>query len=64
MTGLKCSFEGQFKLNFKHSIFDWPGWLIEGNSANVEFLNLVDGTDSQSAVVGQSQTVKNNKMQQ
>lgn len=37
---------------------DLPGRLIEGNSTNVEFLNLVDGTNGQGAVVGQSQAVK------
>lgn len=35
-----------------------PGRLVEGNSANVEFLNLIDGPNGQGAVVGQSQTVK------
>lgn len=36
---------------------DWPGRLVKRNRANVKFLNLINGTDSQSAVVGQSQTV-------
>lgn len=53
--GLKCPFEGQFWLSDCQE--DLPGRLIEGNSANVEFLNLVNGTDGQGAVVGQSQTV-------
>ena len=35
-----------------------PWRLVEGNSANVEFLNLVDCADGQGAVVCQSQTVK------
>lgn len=43
-----------------NSIFDWPWRFIQGNSANVEFLNLIDGSNSQSAVVGQSQTVMKN----
>lgn len=36
----------------------WPGRLVEGNSANVEFLDLIYRPDGQSAVVGQSQTVQ------
>lgn len=43
--------------NPKHSCNITPGRLVQRNRANVELLNLVDGTDGQSAVVGQSQTV-------
>lgn len=48
--------------------FDWgcsllPGRLVEGNRANVELLDLVDGPDGESAVVGQSQTAKDTETQ-
>ncbi len=33
------------------------GRLVERNGSDVELLDLIDGADGQSAVVGQSQTV-------
>lgn len=35
-----------------------PGRLVEGNRANVQLLDLVDGADGESAVVGQCQAGK------
>ena len=51
-------------VKFPFKAENWPGRLVEGNSADVEFLNLVDGTDGQSAVVCQSQTVKEKNIKQ
>ena len=33
-----------------------PGRLIEGNCANMELLDLIDGANGESAVIGQCQT--------
>lgn len=33
-----------------------PGWFIQRNRPNMQFLNLINGADGQSAVIGQSQT--------
>lgn len=35
-----------------------PGRFVEGNCANVEFLDLVDGANGKGAVIGQCQTGK------
>lgn len=45
-------------ISFKSERGHQPGRLVEGNSANVELLYLIDGPDGQGAVVGQSQAVE------
>lgn len=35
-----------------------PGRFVEGNCANVEFLDLIDGANGEGAVIGQCQTGK------
>lgn len=52
-----CSHQSEDSTSDRHSL----GRLVERNSSDVKFLDLINSTNGQSAVIGQSQTATEGK---